>query len=69
MLCPIGMRLTKDLTDKVRQMIQSDANMKNPKITLRLRSEEWRTSTAKVAEARTKLLQHRADCTMCTSEN
>jgi hypothetical protein len=69
MPCPIGMRLTKDLTDKVRQMVQSDANMKNPKITLRIRSEEWRTSTTKVAEARTKLLQHRADCAMCTNEN
>jgi hypothetical protein len=63
------MRLTNDLTDKVRQMMQSDANMKNPEITLRIRSEEWRASTVKVAEARTKLLQHRADCTMCTDKN
>jgi hypothetical protein len=69
MLCPIGMRLTNDLTDKVRQMMQSDANMKDPKITLRIRSEERRASTTKVAEARTKLLRHRGDCTMCTGEN
>jgi hypothetical protein len=68
MLCPIGTRLTNDLTDKVRQMMQSDANMKNPNITLRIRGEEWRTSTVKVAEARTKLSQHRSDCAVCTDE-
>jgi hypothetical protein len=69
MLCPIGKRLTDDLTEKVRQMVQSDANMKNPKITLRIRSEDWRTATVKVDEARTRLLQHRSDCAACAESD
>jgi hypothetical protein len=69
MLCPIGTRLINDLTQKVKQMMQSDVNMKNPNITLRIRGEEWRASTVRLAEARNRLSQHRADCTICTDEN
>jgi hypothetical protein len=69
MLCPIGIKLTKDLAERVQQMVQSDANMKNPKITLRLRGEEWRTATLRVAEARTRLLEHRSGCPSCTEDS
>jgi hypothetical protein len=68
MLCPIGRKLTNDLTEHVQQMMHADANMKNPNITFRLRGEDWRTSTAKVAEARSKLLQHRSGCKVCAEE-
>jgi len=68
MICPIGTRLINDLERAVQQLVQSDANMKDPKITLRIRGEDWRSSTVKIAEARTKLLEHRSGCTVCTEE-
>jgi hypothetical protein len=69
MPCPIGKRLTDDLAQKVQQMVQSDANMKNPKITLRIRGEDWKSATLKVAEARARLQQHQSDCAICSAQD
>jgi hypothetical protein len=65
MLCSTGKRLTGDLAEKVRQMMKSDANMKDPTITLRIRSEDWQVAADKVGEARAMLLQHQSNCHIC----
>ncbi len=65
MQCVVADRLKRELDTRIREMEQSDTDMKNPHITLRIRSEGWRASLTKVHEVRASLDEHRATCSIC----
>jgi len=65
MLCMARQKLNDEFTEAVRQMSMSDADMKNPKITLRIRNERWKISATRVSEARDRLHKHQSECPVC----
>jgi hypothetical protein len=68
MICTTGQRLGDELTEAIHLLGISDADMKNPKITLRIRSERWKIASARVSEARDRILRHRSECPLCNGK-
>jgi hypothetical protein len=69
MLCTARQRLSDELDDAIRLLDMSDVDMKNPKITLRIRNERWKVSTARVSEIRDRILRHQSECPICNSKS
>ena len=69
MLCPAGRLLSIRLSSAVRELAQSDANMRNSSLPFEIRDQSWKDTIKLVSEARKKYMAHRSICHTCKEED